>query len=274
MFELPVGRPALMGILNVTPDSFSDGGIHFEASVAIEAGLRMMDEGADLIDVGGESTRPGAADVPEDEEIRRTIPVVQALVSRGVPVSIDTTKPGVAVEALQSGAKVVNDVSALSSLGMAAICREFGCTVCLMHMQGTPRTMQVDPQYDDVVEEVRAALGMSAWALERDQGIRRELIWVDPGIGFGKTVQHNLQLLKNLDRIVALGYPVLVGVSRKSFIGRVLRPDDPVPTGERLAGTLAAQVIAQLAGARILRAHDVAAARKAIALAAAVQGAG
>lgn len=271
MITLPPNRPALMGIINVTPDSFSDGGEHLHAATAIDAGLRMLDEGADILDVGGESTRPGADEVPLEEELRRTIPVVRELAGRGASVSIDTTKAQVALEALQAGAKMVNDISAFSEPAMAEICREFGCTVCIMHMQGTPRTMQLNPTYADVVGEVRSFLSMAAFHLERDRGISADKIWIDPGVGFGKTVEHNLSLLAHLDVFVEMGYPVLVGVSRKSFIGKLL---GNAPANDRLEGTLAAQVVAQMKGARCIRAHDVKQARRAIDMAAAIAATG
>lgn len=263
--------PLLMGILNVTPDSFSDGGLHFDPTVAIAAGLRMIEEGADYVDVGGESTRPGAAPVGADEEIRRTLPVVEALARSGARVSIDTMKAEVALAALQAGAALVNDVSGARSREMVAICREFRCDFCIMHMRGEPRTMQSHPVYEDVVEEVRSFLAMTAWALERDQGIARERIWIDPGIGFGKTLEHNLALLRNLDRLVETGYRVMIGVSRKSFLGML---SGGASVDRRLAGTLAAQTLAQASGVAMIRAHDVAEARQAIDVAAAIIGEG
>jgi dihydropteroate synthase len=264
MFILPPGRPALMGILNVTPDSFSDGGLHFKTEDAVDAAQRMMDEGADIIDVGGESTRPGSEGVTTEEEISRVIPVVQKLVAKGIVVSIDTAKSEVASEALESGAEVVNDVTAFGDPEMSKVCAEAKCTVCLMHMKGTPRTMQSDPQYDDVVEEVQAYL-VSKAALAKRAGIARENIWIDPGIGFGKTVEHNLELMRKLDRFVESGYPVLIGTSRKSFIGKLLGGEgNPLPADERLEGTLATQIWAQTKGAKIIRTHDVKEARRAI----------
>jgi dihydropteroate synthase len=261
-----------MGIVNVTPDSFSDGGIHFDPAAAIAAGLRMIEEGADLVDVGGESTRPGAAEVALDQDLRRTIPVVKALAAEGVPVSIETSKAAVAEAALDAGAAVVTDVIALSDPAMGEICAAAGCYVCLMHMQGSPRTMQHSPTYEDVVREVREFLLAKAGAAE-EQGIARERIWLDPGIGFGKTLQHNILLLKHLDSLTDTGYPVLVGVSRKSFIGRIGNPEAPLPAGERLEGTLAAQAYAQMKGAKIIRAHDVKQARRVIDMLAAIEGA-
>ncbi len=272
MFILPTDRPALMGILNVTPDSFSDGGAHFGFGEAVDWALRMMDDGADLVDVGGESTRPGAPAVPEDEEIRRVVPVIEALTAKGVPVSVDTMTPGVARVALEAGACVVNDVGGFRESAMAEICASSGCSVCVMHMQGLPRTMQRSPSYDDVVEEVSSFLLAKAEELA-GVGIARERVWIDPGIGFGKTVSHNLRLLRELPRFVASGYPVLIGVSRKSFIGKLLGSEDaPLPVGERLEGTLAAQAWAQIQGARVIRAHDVGASRRVIETVAGIAG--
>ena len=259
-----------MGILNVTPDSFSDGGVHFEAVLAIEAAFRMMDEGADLIDVGGESTRPGSEGVSADEELKRVIPVIEILAVRGVPISVDTAKAEVAREALNAGAVVVNDVTAFADPEMAGVCASAGCSVCLMHMKGTPRTMQADPRYEDVVEEVRGFLLGKARCAE-EAGIPKEHIWIDPGIGFGKTVEHNLTLLKRLDRLVDTGYPVLIGTSRKSFIGKVLgEKDNPLPADQRLEGTLATQIWAQMKGAKVIRAHDVKQSRRAMDIFAAI----
>ncbi|MCH7903681.1 MAG: dihydropteroate synthase [Armatimonadetes bacterium] len=247
-----------MGVLNVTPDSFSDGGQFLGAQQAVEHGQRMADEGADLIDVGGESTQPGAEPVPEEEELRRVLPVVEQLAADGLALSIDTSKPAVARECLLAGASVVNDVTALRSSEMAAVCADAGCTVCLMHMLGDPRTMQSAPRYKDVVDDVADAL-TEAIARAEQAGVDPDRIWIDPGIGFGKTLRHNLELLNRLEEIVAIGYPVLIGVSRKSFIGRLLgSAADPAPVGERLEGSLAAQVLAVANGARILRVHDVA----------------
>ncbi|MEA2551853.1 MAG: dihydropteroate synthase [Fimbriimonadaceae bacterium] len=253
-----------MGILNVTPDSFSDGGVHFDPQIAIDAAIRMMEEGADLIDVGGESTRPGSEGVSTEEELRRVMPVVKALAAKGIPVSIDTAKASVAREALAAGAVVVNDVTAFSDPAMATLCAKTGAAVCLMHMKGTPRTMQVDPWYEDVVEEVRAFLVAKAICAEQ-AGIAPQNIWIDPGIGFGKTVGHNLTLLRNLERLEDTGYPVLIGTSRKSFIGKILgAPEAPLAADQRLEGTLATQMWAQINGARIIRAHDVPQSKRAI----------
>lgn len=269
-FHLPPDRPALMGILNVTPDSFSDGGLHFEPSAAIDAARRMVEEGADLIDVGGESTRPGSEGISLEEELRRVVPVVRAIAADGVTVSIDTMKPQTARAALDAGATIVNDVTALSNPEMIDVVADAGCIVCLMHMKGEPRTMQVSPVYDDVIREVRDyLLDRAELAVACD--IPSDRIWIDPGIGFGKNLEHNLSLLRHLESFVETGYPVLVGVSRKSFIGRILRPMDPLPVEDRLEGTLAAQVVAQMKGAKIIRAHDVKQARRAIDMTAAIQ---
>ena len=247
-----------MGVLNVTPDSFSDGGLHFSLGDAVDAAQRMADEGADLIDVGGESTRPGAEPVSVEEEIRRVAPVIQQLTKQGIRVSIDTSKAAVAQAAIRSGADFVNDVTAFSDPQMAEICADADCEVALMHMRGTPRTMQIDPVYDDVVLEVRDYLVARAeYAVSA--GISRQKIWIDPGIGFGKTVEHNLTLLREISTLVATGFPVLVGASRKSFIGRVL---ETMEMADRLEGTIAAHSIAVNGGARMVRVHDVQAHRR------------
>jgi dihydropteroate synthase len=269
IIELPSDRPALMGILNVTPDSFSEQGLNFKTQDAIDAGLRMvLDEGADLLDVGGESTRPGAAPVSEEEEIRRVAPVIEALaaIPLSIPISIDTRKPAVAKAALSAGARIVNDVTALEDPEMQAVCDQGWATVCLMHMKGAPQTMQANPVYEDVVSEVLAFLIERA-GIVQNAGITAARIWIDPGIGFGKTPMHNLELLHNLSRFVETGFPVLIGVSRKSSIGVYA---GGAPVDQRLPGTLAAQVLAQHAGVRIIRAHDVKAARQAIDVAAAI----
>jgi dihydropteroate synthase len=247
-----------MGILNVTPDSFFDGGRYFDPSRAAGHALEMVAEGADLIDVGGESSRPVSAPVPVEEEARRVWPVIEAIRREsGVPISVDTTKAAVAAGALDRGADIVNDISALHfDPEMAPLVAERGAAVVLMHMQGTPQTMQTAPQYRNVVGEVRAFLAERAWAAE-GLGVAKDAIILDPGIGFGKTAAHSLALLGRLDALVDLGYPVLVGPSRKSFIGRVLGLDDP---GKRLEGTLAALAHCVAGGAAIVRVHDVKAA--------------
>jgi dihydropteroate synthase len=252
----------LMGIVNVTPDSFSDGGRFLDAEAAIAHGRELTAEGADILDVGGESTRPGAAEVSAAEELDRVGPVVAALTAdegSGATVSIDTSKAAVAEATLDAGAEIVNDVTALrGDPELAALCAERGCGVVLMHMLGTPRTMQDDPRYDDVVDDVKAFLA------ERIEfavaaGVDEERIWVDPGIGFGKTVEHNLELIRRLGELRELGRPVVFGASRKNFIGRITGRE----VDDRLGGTIAANVLALRAGADVLRVHDVAEARDA-----------
>jgi dihydropteroate synthase len=261
-----VSRFTLMGVVNVTPDSFSDGGLFLEADAAIEHGLRLADEGAAVLDVGGESTRPGAAPVDADEELERVLRVVEALAAAGRRVSIDTTKLEVARAALSAGATIVNDVSAFRfSPGMAGLVAEAEAECCLMHMLGEPRTMQVDPRYDDVVSDVKAFLE-ERLAFAVAEGVAEERVWLDPGIGFGKTVEHNLELLRRLDEIVAIGRPVVVGTSRKSFLGKLTGGR---PESERLPGTIATNVMAFERGATIFRVHDVAPVADALAVAAA-----
>ena len=253
-FSLDLQFPAVMGIVNVTPDSFSDGGQFFAADAALEQALTLVREGASIVDIGGESTRPGSELVSLDEELRRVLPVVESLAgSVGVPISVDTMKAEVARRTLAAGAALLNDVSALRyDDEMAAVVAESGCPVCLMHMQGMPKSMQDDPRYDDVVDEVLAFLEeRMAFALAR--GVREEQIMLDPGIGFGKTVAHNLALLDGLGRFAALGRPVLLGASRKRFLGAILGAE---PSG-RTIGTVATTVIGYLAGAHVFRVHDV-----------------
>jgi dihydropteroate synthase len=256
-----------MGVVNVTPDSFSDGGLFLDADAAVEHGLRLTAEGADVLDVGGESTRPGAESVSEDEELRRVVPVIERLASDGrARLSIDTTKVAVARAALDAGASLVNDVSAFRfDPGMAALLAETDVGCCLMHMLGEPRTMQEDPRYDDVVSEVKAFLE-ERLAFAVSEGVDEERVWLDPGIGFGKTVEHNLELLRRLDEIVAIGRPVVVGTSRKSFLGKLAGGRDE---GERLPGTIATNVLALERGASVFRVHDVAQNADALAVAAA-----
>lgn len=254
-----------MGIVNVTPDSFSDGGRFFDAAAALAQAERLLDEGADILDVGGESTRPGAPEVPADEELRRVIPLIEALAGRGRPVSIDTSKPEVMRAALAAGASIVNDVWALRQPGAEEVVAASGCGVVLMHMQGTPRTMQQSPHYDDVLTEVGMFLrGRRAALLAR--GVAAERIAVDPGFGFGKTAAHNWALLARLGQLATEGAPLLAGVSRKSMLGQAT---GRVVT-ERLAASVAAALIAVQRGARIVRVHDVAATRDALAVLAAV----
>jgi dihydropteroate synthase len=255
----------IMGIVNVTPDSFSDGGRFLAADDAIAQGRRLTAEGADLLDVGGESTRPGAEPVPEAEELRRVLPVVEALAEEGAAVSIDTVKAAVARAALDAGARFVNDVTAFrGDPEMASLVAESGAECCLMHMKGEPRTMQDDPRYGDVVAEVKAFLE-ERMSFAIGEGVAEERIVLDPGIGFGKTVEHNLELLRRLDAIVALGRPVVVGASRKAFLGRLTGRD----AGDRVAATVAANVLALERGASVFRVHDVAAVRDGLAVAAA-----
>jgi len=256
----------LMGIVNVTPDSFSDGGLYLDADRAIARGRVLAEEGADLLDVGGESTRPGARAVWAEEELRRVLPVLEGLRGVGVPVSIDTSKAAVAEAALDAGAELVNDVTALrADPELAAVCAARGCDVVLMHMLGTPRTMQEAPVYGDVVEEVKRFLAERIDVAKR-HGIDEDRIWVDPGIGFGKTVDHNLELLRRLGELRDLGRPIVVGTSRKSFIGKLTGRD----ADERLGGTVASNVLAVRAGADVLRVHDVAQVREAVRVAEAI----
>jgi len=272
--EFPVGvldlsRPVAMGILNVTPDSFSDGGLDADAAAAAERGRTMVREGAAILDVGGESTRPGAAPVNADDEIARVVPVIEALRRTvNVPISIDTTKPGVMAAAVAAGASMINDVNALRAPGALEVAARLGVPVCLMHMQGEPGTMQVAPAYEDVVADVSQFLAERVSACE-NAGIPRSHLVIDPGFGFGKTVAHNLSLMKHLRRFCEAGLPVLVGVSRKSMIGSLLER----PVDERLAGSLSLACLAAAAGAKILRVHDVQPTVDALALMAAVDAA-
>jgi len=250
-----------MGIVNVTPDSFSDGGRLADAQTAIRHALKLQEAGADILDVGGESTRPGAAVVPVDEELRRVLPVIEALARRGCVVSVDTMKPEVMRAALAAGAAMVNDVMALRAPGALETVAASDAAVCLMHMQGEPQRMQQAPRYSDVVEEVRWFLLDRAAACEA-AGIGRERLVIDPGFGFGKTLEHNLVLLKHLDRLADLGLPVLAGLSRKSMLGTLAgRAVD-----EREFAGVAAHLIAVARGARLLRVHNVAAMRDALAI--------
>jgi dihydropteroate synthase len=257
-----------MGVVNVTPDSFSDGGLYLDPDAAIAHGEELARDGAAILDVGGESTRPGAEEVGAEEELRRVGPVVEALAGGDGAVSIDTSKAAVAEAALDGGAEIVNDVTALrGDPEMAALCADRGATVILMHMAGSPRTMQENPVYDDVVVEVKAFLaGRVEAALSA--GVAEERIWLDPGIGFGKTAGHNMELLRRLGELADLGRPLVVGTSRKSFIGRV----DGSGPGERLGGTIASSVLAAAKGAAVLRVHDVAEVRQALAVATAILG--
>jgi dihydropteroate synthase len=258
----------IMGVINVTPDSFSDGGRYLDTAAAVAHGLDLEAEGAAILDVGGESTRPGAAPVAEAEELRRVIPVIEGLISSGsrAQISIDTSKAGVAARALDAGASLVNDVTALrADPKMAGLIADAGADCCLMHMLGDPRTMQRDPHYDDVVGDIKAFLE-ERMALAVSAGIALERIMLDPGIGFGKTVEHNLELLRRLGELVTLGRPVVIGTSRKSFLGRLTGRNAPE---DRVAATVATNVIAFERGARVFRVHDVAPVRDALTVTAA-----
>jgi dihydropteroate synthase len=268
-FTLDLTRPSIMGVVNVTPDSFSDGGLFAEVSLAIEHAHRLVEQGADILDLGGESTRPGAAAVSAQEEMDRVLPVLDALRECPVPVSVDTRKPEVMRQALAHGAAMINDVQALQAPGALEAVRGTDCGVCLMHMQGDPRTMQTAPHYADVVHEVAQFLAERARVCEQ-AGVARERIAIDPGFGFGKTAQHNLQLLHALAELTRLGLPVVAGLSRKSTLGQI--------TGrgprERVAASVAAALLAVQRGAAIVRVHDVADTRDALLVLSAVQAAG
>jgi dihydropteroate synthase len=261
-------RPAVMGVLNVTPDSFSDGGRFHAGDKAVDHALRMHEQGADIIDIGGESTRPGAEDIPEEQELGRVIPVIEAIRSRvDAVISIDTSKPRVMREAVAAGAELVNDVYALRGDGALSTAAKLDAGVCLMHMQGTPRTMQSNPSYHDVVAEVGAFLADRVEACV-NAGMLRERLIVDPGFGFGKTFEHNLALLRSLDDLRRLGVPVLAGLSRKSFVGKITGSD----MDERVHGSVAFALAAMREGASILRVHDVKATVDAVAVWQAVYG--
>lgn len=252
-FELNLTRPHVMGIVNVTPDSFSDGGKYSSTDLAVEHALQLVAEGADILDIGGESTRPGAEPVSLDEELRRVIPVIEALSKRAtVPISIDTYKPGVMRAAIQAGADIVNDISALQGKGALDIVAESNAGVCLMHMQGIPQTMQLNPTYTDVVAEVKQFLTERVDACLA-HGIIKQRILLDPGFGFGKTTAHNVTLIQHLENFSELGLPMLVGLSRKSVLGRIAGGDE----SQRLHAGLAASVISVMKGAKIVRVHDV-----------------
>jgi len=261
ILEWPTGRLdfsagcLLMGVLNVTPDSFSDGGQFFDPGKAIAHGIRMAAEGAAIIDVGGESTRPSALPVPVEEQIRRVVPVIEALVEKvAVPISIDAYRFEVAQAAIEAGAAMINDITALSDEKLAALVAAHRVPVVLMHMRGKPATMQVEPKYDDVVCEVLEFL-LARAKLAEHLGIAKSMIFIDPGFGFGKTLEHNIMLLKNLGRFVATGYRVVVGTSRKSFIGKITGKDNP---SDRIFGTAASVALCAAAGVSIARVHDVA----------------
>ena len=265
--SLDLSRPQVMGVLNITPDSFSDGGDFFAPEKAVQHALQMEAEGAAIIDIGGESTRPGAEPVSEADELRRVVPVIEALQSRlEVPISVDTQKPAVMQAAIQAGAGFINDVNALREPGALEAAVACGVPVCLMHMQGDPRTMQGDPQYGDVVDEVKTFLQQRLSACEQ-AGIRKEQIVLDPGFGFGKVAHHNLQMLARLEEFGQLGQPIVVGLSRKSMIGKLLG----LEVGERLPASIALAVLAVERGARLVRSHDVAATWQALQMSTALQ---
>lgn len=263
---IDLSRPVLMGVLNITPDSFYDGGRFFTRDAALSQLDRLQSEGADIIDIGGESTRPGAEPVSADEELRRVLPAIEAAAELDVPISIDTTKSQVARAALDAGAEIVNDISGLRfDPELGALAAERGAGLVLMHIRGEPRTMQERVHYDDLMGELVAELDESV-DRARVAGCDASQLVVDPGIGFGKTAEHNLVLIDQLERIVGMGYPVLVGPSRKSFMGKALH----LRIDQRLEGTIAACVVSLLRGARIFRVHDVAAVRRALEMAQAI----
>jgi len=258
--------PVIMGVVNVTPDSFSDGGLFLDADNAVAHGERLVEEGADILDLGGESTRPGSDAVPEAEELRRVVPVIERLAGVEARLSIDTTKLVVAKAALDAGVSIVNDVSGFRfEPELAGLVADAGADCVLMHMLGEPRTMQEDPRYDDVVADVKAFLE-ERLRFAVSEGVPEERVWLDPGIGFGKTVEHNLELLRRLDEIAAIGCPVVVGTSRKSFLGRLAGGR---AESERLPGTIATNVMALERGGTVFRVHDVAQVRDALTVAAA-----
>jgi dihydropteroate synthase len=265
-FRLSLERPLVMGIVNVTPDSFSDGGRHFDAARAIAHGRQLVEEGADMLDIGGESSRPGAQSVSAEEELRRVLPVIEALAGVGVPLSVDTVKPEVMRRAVAAGASVINDIAALQAPGALEAAAASEAAVCLMHMQGEPRTMQADPSYGDVVAEVRDFLAARVAAAQA-AGIDAGRIIVDPGFGFGKRLAHNLALLRHLDQFADLGACVLAGLSRKSMLGEITGRK----VSQRDTASVAAALLAVRNGARILRVHDVAATKDALAVWAAVE---
>lgn len=260
-FRLVLNRPLIMGVVNVTPDSFSDGGRYFETGQAVARARTLIAEGADMLDIGGESTRPGSTPVALEEERQRVLPVLQALADCGVPVAVDTQKPELMRQAIAAGAAMINDINALTVPGAMQAVAGTAAAVCLMHKQGDPQTMQDDPRYGDVVEEVRAFLEERSRAAEL-AGISRERLVIDPGFGFGKTFEHNLDLLRGLPKFAGIGPPVLAGISRKSMLGKITGRE----IGERAFASVAAALIAVQNGAAIVRVHDVAATRDALAV--------
>ena len=260
-FTFSLTRPLIMGVVNITPDSFSDGGAFATAPAAVAHARRLIEEGADIIDIGGESTRPGARRVTLEEERRRVLPVLDQLANGAVPIAVDTQKPELMHEAIATGAAMINDINALLAPGAVAAVAASNVAVCLMHKKGTPADMQIDPHYDDVIAEVLAFLSERVQAL-RAAGVALDRIAIDPGFGFGKTLEHNLELLRRLDRFIESGAIVLAGVSRKSMLGRITGRD----VGERVHASVAAALIAVEKGARIVRVHDVAATRDALAV--------
>lgn len=265
-FQLALDRPLIMGIVNLTDDSFSGDGLHGRIDNAVTQGLRLVEEGAQLLDLGAESSRPGAVSVPAEQELDRLLPVVDALLDCGVPLSIDTVKPEVMRAALAAGADMINDIAALQAPGALDAVAASPAAVCLMHMQGRPGSMQADPRYGDVVAEVAAFLTERVTACE-SAGIARQRIVIDPGFGFGKTLEHNLALLRRLDRLAETGLPVLAGVSRKSMLGLITGR----PVGERVHASVAAALLAVRRGAALVRVHDVAATRDALAVLQAIE---
>jgi len=266
-FSLTLERPLIMGGVNVTPDSFSDGGCFFVTQQALEHARVLIEQGADILDIGGESSRPGAEPVGLDEELRRVMPVLEQLAQMPVPVSVDTCKPDVMRRAIAAGAAMVNDINALREPGALEAVAQSQAAVCLMHMQGEPRSMQRDPQYEDVVAEVTAFLAQRVEAAQQ-AGIARERIVIDPGFGFGKNTGHNLELLQGLSTIAGLGQPVLVGLSRKSLFGKITGK----PVADRVSASVAAALLAVERGAALVRVHDVAATRDALLVLNAIEG--
>ncbi|MCD8340157.1 MAG: dihydropteroate synthase [Burkholderiales bacterium] len=258
-FQLNLDRPLIMGVVNVTVDSFSDGGDFLRTTDAIAHGKHMIEEGADIIDIGGQSTRPGAQEVSQEEELSRVLPVIESLKSEGVPISCDTFLPKVMVQAVHHGASIINDIKAFSEKGAVEAISKLDCGLCAMHMQGTPQTMQINPQYSDVVVEVKDFLLKRTKTLE-DAGIQQDRICLDPGFGFGKTVSQNFELLAKAQEFVQLGYPILYGMSRKSSLGTVTGINTPK---DRLIASVTAHLLAVLQGVQIVRVHDVKATREA-----------